>query len=210
MNGLLGDRRIIPMIEIEDADHAVPLAEALLAGGLDVVEVTFRTEAAAEAIDRIAHAVPDMLFGAGTVVTEDQARRAVELGVRFVVSPGFSSRIVDYLRKNSVPTLPGVQTPTEIQAALEAGCTLQKFFPAGAAGGAATLKALSGPFASLGVTFCPTGGVNLDNMLGYLALPTVSCVGGSWLATRKQIADGDWAAITRQAKEAIAKAGELG
>ena len=207
MSELFDGRPVIPVIEIENADDAVPLAQALLKGGVDVIEVTFRTEAGGEAIDRIATAFPDMLVGAGTVVTEEQARRAIELGVDFAVSPGFSSRTVDFFRKNNVLLLPGVQTPTEIQEALENGCTMLKFFPAGQAGGVGMLKALSGPFASLGVTFCPTGGVDLDNMVDYLSLPTVKSVGGSWLATKKQIANGQWAAITDQAAAAIARAG---
>ncbi len=207
MSELFDGRPVIPVIEIENADDAVPLAQALLKGGVDVIEVTFRTEAGGEAIDRIATAFPDMLVGAGTVVTEEHARRAIELGVDFAVSPGFSSRTVDFFRKNNVLVLPGVQTPTEIQQALENGCTMLKFFPAGQAGGVGMLKALSGPFASLGVTFCPTGGVDLDNMVDYLSLPTVKSIGGSWLATKKQIANGQWAAITDQAAAAIARAG---
>lgn len=206
MSEMFENRPIIPVIEIPDPAQAEPLAEALLKGGVDVIEVTFRTEAGAESIERIAKAFPEMLLGAGTVVTEEQARRAIDLGVHFGVAPGLSINTVNFFRKNNVPILPGVQTPSEIQLGLENGCTLLKFFPAGAAGGVGMLKALSAPYASLGVTFCPTGGVNLDNMMDYHALPTVVTVGGSWLATKQQIADGDWATITRQAEEAIAKA----
>ncbi len=209
MTEMLTGRPIIPVIEIEDAEQAVPLAESLMEGGIDIIEITFRTAAGADAIERIAKAHPEMRVGAGTVVTQEQARRAIELGVTFAVSPGFSSTTVDYFRKNNVDILPGVQTPTEIQAALEAGCTALKFFPAGAAGGVGMLKALSGPYASLGVTFCPTGGVNLDNLGDYLALPTVEAVGGSWIATRKQIAAGDWSTVTAQARDALARAREF-
>jgi len=208
MSEIFGGRPIIPVIEIEDAENSVPLAEALLRGGIDIIEITFRTEAGALAIDRIAKAFPDMMVGAGTVVTEEQARRAIDLGVDFGVAPGFSSSTIDFFRKNNVEMLPGVQTPSEIQQALEAGCSMMKFFPAGAAGGVGMLKALSGPYASLGVTFCPTGGVSIDNLVDYLSLPAVKAVGGSWIATKKQIANGDWDAIARQAAEALAKAAE--
>ncbi|MHA1554751.1 MAG: bifunctional 4-hydroxy-2-oxoglutarate aldolase/2-dehydro-3-deoxy-phosphogluconate aldolase [Alphaproteobacteria bacterium] len=208
MSEVFRGRPIIPVIEIEDAANAVPLAGALLKGGIDIIEITFRTDAGALAIDRIAKECPDMVVGAGTVVTEEQARRAIDLGVDFGVSPGFSSTTVDFFRKNNIEMLPGVQTPTEIQLALEAGCSMMKFFPAGPAGGVGMLKALSGPYASLGVTFCPTGGVSLDNLVEYLSLPAVKAVGGSWIATKKQIAGGEWDVIARQAAEALAKAAE--
>jgi 2-dehydro-3-deoxyphosphogluconate aldolase/(4S)-4-hydroxy-2-oxoglutarate aldolase len=206
MSEIFKTRPIIPVIEILNVEDAEPLAEALLKGGIDVIEVTFRTEAGADAIDRIARAFPDMLLGAGTVVTEDQARRAIDLGVDFAVAPGFNPRTVDFFRKNNVTILPGVQTPSEIEQGLEHGCLMLKFFPAGPAGGVGMLKALSGPYASLGVTFCPTGGIGIDNMMDYLALATVTSVGGSWVATKQQIANGEWDLIARQSAESMALA----
>lgn len=202
-------RPVVPVIVIDDAEDAVPLAEALLAGGLDVIEITFRTAAAAEAISRIAKACPEMLVGAGTVLSIEQARRALDAGISFGLAPGLNAEIVNFFKQQETLFIPGVMTPSEIEQGLALGCKLLKFFPAGAAGGVAMLKALSGPYASQGVTFCPTGGVNLDNMNEYLAVPTVSNIGGSWLATKQQIADKQWGDITAQVKAAVAKAAEL-
>lgn len=200
---------MIPVIVIENADDAEPLAEALLEGGLDVIEVTFRTAAAPEALARILRRFPDMLVGAGTVVTAEQARHCLDLGVSFGVAPGFNPATLRAFQEQDVPFIPGVQTPTEIESAYGHGCTLLKFFPAGAAGGPKMLKALTGPYGSLGVRFCPTGGVSFDNMNEYLALPQVFAVGGSWLASKSQIADKDWAAITEQTRAALARAREV-
>ena len=201
----LTKRPIIPVIVIDDAKDAVPLAEALLAGGVDVIEITFRTAAAAEAITAIAKAVPKMLLGAGTVVTPDQAKRALDAGVAFGLAPGLNPKTVETFQKANTLFVPGVMTPSEIEQGLSMGCKLLKFFPAEQAGGAGFIKALAGPYASSGVKFCPTGGVTLDNMNDYLSLPIVAAVGGSWLATSKQIAAKEWSTITRQAKEALAK-----
>lgn len=206
---LLANRPVVPVIEINNPDDAVPLAKALLAGGIDVIEVTFRTKAAAAAIAEIKKSVPEMLLGAGTVVTEDQAKRALELGVAFGVAPGLNPATVDMFRAADTPFLPGVATPSEIEKGLSLGCSTLKFFPAGPSGGIGMLKALSGPYASLGVKFCPTGGVNLDNMNDYLSLDTVACVGGSWIATRQQIEAGDWDGISTRANEALSKAQAL-
>ncbi len=199
-------RPIIPVIVIDDAADAEPLARALLDGGIDVIEITFRTAAAAEAIGRIKRAVPTMLLGAGTVVTADQAARALDAGVSFGLAPGLNPRTVKRFQQAGTLFIPGVQTPSDIETALDLGCRMLKFFPAEAAGGVAMIKALSGPYASLGVTFCPTGGVNLGNMADYLAVPTVATLGGTWIATKQQIANKDWAAITRQAREAMDRA----
>lgn len=199
-------RPIIPVIVIDDAADAEPLARALLDGGIDVIEITFRTAAAAEAIGRIKRAVPTMLLGAGTVVTADQAARALDAGVSFGLAPGLNPRTVKRFQQAGTLFIPGVQTPSDIEAALDLGCRMLKFFPAEAAGGVAMIKALSGPYASLGVTFCPTGGVNLGNMADYLAVPTVATLGGTWIATKQQIANKDWASITRQAREAMDRA----
>ncbi len=209
MLDLVKGRPVIPVIEINDADDAVPLARALIAGGIDVIEVTFRTEAAAAAIAAIGKEVPEMVIGAGTVVTSDQVERALGLGVAFGVAPGLNPDTVEAFRKAKTPFLPGVSTASEIEGALAIDCHVLKFFPAEASGGTGTLKALSGPYASLGVRFCPTGGVNLGNMLDYLSLPTVVTLGGSWIATKQQIESGDWDGITARAAEAMGKAREV-
>jgi 2-dehydro-3-deoxyphosphogluconate aldolase / (4S)-4-hydroxy-2-oxoglutarate aldolase len=200
---------VIPVIVIDDENDAEPLAEALLEGGLDVIEVTFRTAAAPAALARILRRFPEMLVGAGTVVTEEQARRCIDLGVSFGVAPGFNPATVRRFQDSGVPFIPGVLSPSEIEAAYGHGCTLLKFFPAGAAGGPKMLRALAGPYASLGVRFCPTGGVSLDNMNEYLSLPEVFAVGGSWLASKSQIADKQWPVITRQTQEALSRAREV-
>lgn len=209
MSEKLTRRPLIPVIVIDDAESAEPLAEALLEGGLDVVEVTLRTAAAPAALARILRKFPEMSVGAGTVVTREQARQCLDLGVSFGVAPGFNPTTVHLFQEAGVPFLPGVLSPSEIEAALALGCQLLKFFPAAAAGGPAMLKALAGPYAPLGVRFCPTGGVSLDNMNEYLALPQVFAVGGSWLASQRQIADGGWSEITRQTREALTRAAEV-
>lgn len=196
---------VIPVIVLDRADDAVPLAEALLAGGLSIIEVTFRTAAAAESIERITRAFPEMQVGAGTVVTPEQAKRAIDAGSQFGLAPGTDPETIAYFRERSVPFIPGVMTPTDIQSAVKAGCTSLKFFPAGAAGGPKLLKAMAAPYASLGVKFCPTGGVTLDNMVDYLSMPEVFAVGGTWLATKPQIQNGEWSTITQQVKDALQK-----
>jgi 2-dehydro-3-deoxyphosphogluconate aldolase/(4S)-4-hydroxy-2-oxoglutarate aldolase len=197
-------RPIIPVIVIDHADAAEPLAEALLRGGMDVIEITFRTAAAAEAIERIRKAFPDMLVGAGTVVTREQAQRAINAGVNFGLAPGLNPETVEFFHKHQTLFIPGVMTPSEIEQGLRLGCQLLKFFPAGPAGGVGMLNALGGPYASLGVKFCPTGGVNLGNMNEYLALPIVANVGGSWLATKQQVSDKQWDVVTEQVRDALA------
>ena len=197
---------IIPVIVLDRADDAVPLAEALLAGGLGIIEVTFRTAAAAEAIQKIRTALPEMAVGAGTVVTPEQAQRALDAGSQFGLAPGTDPETIATFTAAGVPFVPGIMTPTDIQAALKAGCTRLKFFPAGPAGGPKLLKAMAAPYKSLGVQFCPTGGVSLGNLGDYLALPEVFAVGGSWLATKDQIAAGAWPQITAQVREALAAA----
>lgn len=207
LNELL-KRPVIPVIVIDDANDAEPLAEALLNGGMDVIEVTCRTAAAPEALARIKKAFPEMLLGAGTVVTPDQAKMCIDTGVSFGLAPGLNPDTVEYFQENETLFIPGVMTPSEIEAGLAMGLKLLKFFPAGAAGGVNMLKNLGGPYSSQGVQFCPTGGLNLDNMNDYLSLPIVSAIGGSWLATKQQIADKQWNVITAQVKEALEKAGE--
>lgn len=199
-------RPVIPVIVIDHANDAEPLAEALLKGGMDVIEVTCRTPAAAESLRRIKKSFPEMMVGAGTVVTPDQAKMCIDVGVSFGLAPGLNPDTVRFFQQNGTLFIPGVMTPSEIERGLSLGCTMLKFFPAGAAGGVNMLKNLAAPYASYGVKFCPTGGVSLDNMLDYLSLPIVSAIGGSWLATQKQIAAKEWDVITGQVKAALAKA----
>lgn len=197
---------VIPVIVIDQVEDAKPLAEALLAGGLNIIEVTFRTAAAPKAIEAIADAFPEMYVGAGTVVTLEQAKIAIESGSRFGLAPGTDPETIAYFQERKVPFVPGIMTPSDIQAAVKAGCQHLKFFPAGAAGGTKLLKAMAAPYANLGIKFCPTGGVSLANMNEYLSIPEVFAIGGSWLATKQQIQGRDWGAITDQVKEALAQA----
>jgi 2-dehydro-3-deoxyphosphogluconate aldolase/(4S)-4-hydroxy-2-oxoglutarate aldolase len=197
--------RLIPVVVLDDAADADPLAAALVAGGLPVAEVTFRTAAAADAIRAMADR-GDVLVGAGTVLTPDQVDRAVSAGARYVVSPGLSRAVVERCREHGVLAVPGAVTATEIQAALELGLTTVKFFPAGTSGGVAALAALAAPFAFAGLRFVPTGGIGPATVLEYLALPTVAAVGGSWMVPRDRIAAGDFAAVTRATADAVALA----
>jgi len=205
MSNILETSRILPVVVIERREDAVPLAEAILAGGLGAIEVTFRTDAAADAIRAIREKLPEMIVSAGTVVTPDQAKRAIDAGAQFGLAPGFDAEIVESFKAAGLPFVPGVMTPTDVQAALKSGCTHLKFFPAEAAGGLPLLKSLIAPFKSMGVRFCPTGGLKLGNMGDYLALPQVFAIGGTWLAKPEQISAGEWSAITSQVKEAVAK-----
>jgi 2-dehydro-3-deoxyphosphogluconate aldolase/(4S)-4-hydroxy-2-oxoglutarate aldolase len=193
---------VIPVLTIDSADTAVPLARALLDGGLRVLEVTLRTEAALAAIGAIAHAVPDAVVGAGTVLNADSYKRACDIGARFIVTPGLTEAIRGVAKKHTVPLLPGVATASEIRRGLETGLSHFKFFPAESSGGAAAVKAFAGPFAQ--VRFCPTGGVTPDNARDYLALKNVVCVGGTWLAPKHLVDSQDWAAITELARAAAA------
>lgn len=193
-------RRVIPVVVIKELETALPLVEALGQGGLPVAEVTFRTEAAADAIRLIA-AETGVLVGAGTVVRPEQVDLAVEAGARFIVTPGFSARVVERCRELNILVIPGVATATEVIAAVDAGLDLLKFFPAQAAGGVPLLRALQGPFP--GVRFIPTGGVSASNAASYLAVPSVVAVGGSWMVDPHLIAARDFAAVTRLAGEAV-------
>jgi 2-dehydro-3-deoxyphosphogluconate aldolase/(4S)-4-hydroxy-2-oxoglutarate aldolase len=199
----LGRRRLVPVVVLDDAARADPLAQALLEGGLPVAEVTFRTDAAAEAIAWLSGR-GDVLVGAGTVLTPEQVDLAVDAGASFVVSPGLSRAVVERCRERGVTALPGAVTATEIQAALELGITTVKFFPARASGGVEAVKALSAPFP--GVRFVPTGGIDADDCAEYLRLPSVLAVGGSWMVPRKAIADGDFDRIRELTRAAVAAA----
>lgn len=199
---IMSGQKVIPVIVIEDAGHAVPLARALAAGGLPAVEITLRTDAALEAIRRVADEVPEALVGAGTALNAAQYEAAVAAGSKFVVSPGFTPELADAANGSPVPLLPGCVTSSEIMAALEEGYSLLKFFPAEQAGGAAYLKSLSTVFRQ--VRFCPTGGISTGNAADYLGLANVLCVGGSWVAPKEAMQAGDWGRITALAKAAAA------
>ena len=197
----LGRLGLVPVVKIDRAEDAVDLGRALLAGGLPCAEITFRTEAAEEAIRRISASVPDIILGAGTVLSVDQADRAVSAGAQFIVSPGFNQKVVDWCLDKKIPVTPGVATPTEIDMALDKGLNILKFFPAEALGGLATLKAIAAPY--VGVKFIPTGGINSANLGDYLAHPSVHCCGGSWLVKANLIAAGKFGEITQLAREAV-------
>ena len=198
----LGRLGVVPVVVIRDPRRAAPLARALADGGLPCVEVTFRTSGAAEALRRIAAEVPDVLLGAGTVLTPDQAEAAREAGARFVVSPGFNPRVIDYCKARELPVYPGVCTPTEIQNALEKGLDVLKFFPAEPLGGARFLRAISAPFP--GLKFIPTGGVKREHLPGYLKLDQVVACGGSWLAPAGWIDEGAFDRIREEAARTVA------
>jgi len=201
---LLAGVRLIPVITLQDPAQAAPLAEALKAGGLPCAEVTLRTDAAEDAI-RIMSQDPDMLVGAGTVLSQDQAERAIAAGSRFIVTPGFSPRVVRACQDRSVPVIPGAVTATEIGNALDEGVQVVKFFPAATMGGPAALRALAGPFPM--VRFIPTGGVTAGNMAEYLGLSCVLAVGGSWVVAPDLLASGNYAEVTRRASGAVSRAG---
>lgn len=200
-------KRIVPVVVLDDAEAAEPLAEALLEGGLDIMEVTFRTAAAEESIRRIAKAFPDVLLGAGTLLTPDQVKQARDAGAVFGVSPGLNESVVGAAREVGMTLAPGVMTPSEVEQGLQLGCMLQKFFPAEAAGGARMLKALAGPYAHTGLMFIPTGGITALNLRDYLSLPVVAAIGGSWMVDKKLVAAGDWTTITERTREALSAAG---
>lgn len=193
---------VIPVIVIDRLDHAVPLARALVAGGVRVLEVTLRTPVALDAVTAIAREVGDAIVGVGTITRVEDVARAVEAGARFGVSPGITSHLVAAAKEGELPLLPGVMTPSEVIAARAAGFTELKLFPAQQAGGIGMLKAMAGPFPD--VTFCPTGGITPTSAPEFLAQPNVVCVGGSWLTPREAMAAGDWATIAALARTAVA------
>ncbi len=197
----LGEVGIIPVVAIDDADSAVPLGKALLDGGLPCAEITFRTAAAEAAIQKMVAAHPDILVGAGTVLTVDQAKRAASAGAKFIVTPGFDAQVVEWCLANNVPITPGVMTPTDINQAIAKGLTVLKFFPAEAAGGIKTLKAIGGPY--VGIKFIPTGGINAANLADYLNLPMVHACGGSFMVKKQLIASGEFESITQLTREAV-------
>jgi 2-dehydro-3-deoxyphosphogluconate aldolase/(4S)-4-hydroxy-2-oxoglutarate aldolase len=196
---------VVPVLVVEDAKSAVPLARALVTGGLKAIEITLRTAGALDAIRAVAEEVEGAEVGAGTILNVAQWDAAIEAGSKFIVSPGTTQELLDVARTSDVPLLPGAATASEVMALREEGYKVLKFFPAEQAGGAAYLKALSSPLA--GTLFCPTGGISLKNAHDYLSLPNVICVGGSWVAPKELVAAGDWAGITKLAAEAAALKG---
>ncbi len=196
-------QRLICVAVIDDADDAVPLAEALVAGGLRIIEVTFRTADAAESIRRIRQGIPQMAVGAGTLLTADNVKQAVDAGAQFGVSPGLSETVSAAARASKLPLFPGVITPSEIMQALDLGWKHLKFFPSETFGGVNALKALAGPFGHTGVKFIPTGGITAATLPTYLAVPQVAAIGGSWMAERKLVAEKSWEKITALTAEAV-------
>ena len=191
---------VVPVVVLDDAKDAVPTAKALLAGGVNVMEITFRTTAAADSIKAVAENCPEMLVSAGTVITLEQCKQALECGAKFIVSPGFDEELVSWCLARDVAVTPGCVTPTEIMAAMKLGLNVVKFFPAGIYGGLKAMKSLSAPFGS--VKFIPTGGVDAKNLKEYLEAPFVHAVGGSWLCPKKEIAAGNFDAVTALCREA--------
>jgi 2-dehydro-3-deoxyphosphogluconate aldolase / (4S)-4-hydroxy-2-oxoglutarate aldolase len=197
---LLDVAPVIPVVVLHDADHAVPVARALAAGGLPVVELTLRTPVALEAVAAVAREVPEVLVGIGTVIEPRQAEAAAEAGAQFLVSPGSTPRLLDAMDATGLPHLPGVATVSEALALLERGQTQMKFFPAEPSGGAAFCKSVASPLPT--ARFCPTGGITADSAPDYLALPNVGCVGGSWLTPGDLLRAGDWGGVTALARAA--------
>ena len=194
--------RLLPVVKIEDAAMAVPLAEALTAGGLPAAEITFRTGAAAEAISRIKEAMPDMRVLAGTVLTVEQARTAVEAGARAIVSPGTNPEVVTWCLEREIPVVPGCATPSEVEACIRMGLDIVKLFPAEVLGGVAMLRALAGPYGQM--RFMPTGGIGERNLAAYLKEPNVLCCGGSWMVPSDALKSGDFARIRTLTAQAAA------
>lgn len=198
---------VVPVVVLNDAKDALPLAKALVEGGLACAEVTFRTDAAEESIRLMSEAYPEMLVGAGTVLTIDQVKRAVKAGAKFIVSPGFDPEIVDYCLENNIPVLPGCITPSEVAQAVKRGLKVVKFFPAEQAGGIAMIKAMAAPYTM--VKFMPTGGINAKNLADYLSCDKILCCGGSWMVKGDMIKAGEFDKITAMTNEAVAKVKEI-
>ena len=186
---------VVPVVVLEKVEDAIPAAKAMVAGGVDTMEITFRTACAPEAIKAVAENCPEVLVGAGTIITLEQCKLAVEMGAKFIVSPGFSEEIVSWCVEHGIPVAPGCVTPTEIMAAMNHGLTMVKFFPANVYGGLKALKNLSAPFGSM--KFLPTGGVSNDNIKELIDAPFIHAVGGSWVCPKADIAAGAWAKITQ-------------
>ncbi|TWU21382.1 bifunctional 4-hydroxy-2-oxoglutarate aldolase/2-dehydro-3-deoxy-phosphogluconate aldolase [Bythopirellula polymerisocia] len=200
---------LMPVLAIDQIEHAIPLADALIAGDLPVMEVTFRTQAAGEVLQIISRQRNQVLLGAGTVLTIENLETAKECGAQFALAPGFNPKVVQRAQELELPFIPGVATPSEIEQASSLGCRILKFFPAELMGGIAMLRALAGPFQHLGVKFVPTGGIGPDLLQSYLSLDIVAAVGGSWLAKPQDLAEGRWDAIKERSLEAVNQIAEI-
>ena len=198
------DYAVVPVVVLNDADDAIPLADALIKGGLPCAEVTFRTDAAEESIRRICESFPDMLVGAGTVLTTEQVERAHKAGAKFIVSPGFDPEVIDCCISIGLPVLPGCITPSEIAQAVKRGLKVVKFFPAEQSGGVAMIKAMAAPYSM--VKFMPTGGISTKNLADYLSCDKILCCGGSWMVKEDLIRSGSFDKITDMTREATALA----
>lgn len=199
----IGHLRIVPVVQVEDPRDGVTLARTLVDSGLPIIEVTLRTPHALAAVEAIASEVPDILVGAGTLLTSAQVAQAASAGAHFGVSPGFTASLSDAAREHNLPFIPGAVTPSEIQSAMEAGHTHLKFFPAEASGGVESLAALAGPFGGTDLSWMPTGGISTTNLSRYLSVPQVFAVGGTWIAPRQQINEGEWSAIGQSATDTV-------
>lgn len=200
---IIESKGIVPVIKLNAAADAIDLCGALKAGGLPVAEITFRTAAAEESIRRVAEALPDVVLGAGTVLTTDQAERAVKAGAKYIVSPGFNPKVVGWCVEHDIPILPGCSTPSDIEAAIEFGLKAVKFFPAESIGGLPAIKAMSAPYGD--IRFVPTGGINEKNLTEYLAFPKILACGGSWMVKDELVAARDWDGVTALTRAAVAK-----
>ena len=200
----LANSIVVPVVVLDDVNDAIPTAKAMAAGGVDTMEITFRTACAPECIKAVAENCPEVLVGAGTIVNLEQCKLAVEMGAKFIVSPGFSDEVVGWCVANGIPVAPGCVTPTEIMAALKHGLKMVKFFPANVYGGLNAMKNLSAPF--VGLKFLPTGGVNAGNIKEYIDAPFIHAVGGSWVCPKAEIKAGNWEKITQLCLEARAAA----
>lgn len=198
---------IVPVIKLESPKNALSLGRALIKGGLPIAEVTFRTKAAAESIATLTRELPELLTGAGTVITLEQAQAAISAGASYIVTPGFNPRIVDYCVERGVTIIPGINSPSQVEQGLERGLTTLKFFPAEASGGVKMLKALHGPYSE--VCFVPTGGIDLANLESYLSLAYVSAVGGTWMVKEDIIASGDYETVAEMCAQAVEKVFEI-
>ncbi len=202
----LREYRVVPAVAIDTPENGLRLCEALAAGGLPVAEITFRTKAAEATIRAAAKSFPDLILGAGTVLTVEDLDRAIDAGAKFAVAPGCNPTVVRAAVERNFAFAPGVCTPSDVERAVELGCKTLKFFPAEVMGGLKMLKALIGPYGHLGIQFCPTGGISQSNMMNYLAFPQVVFVGGTWIAKKDLIQAGNWTEITRLAREAVTTA----
>ena len=197
----IGELGIVPVVKIEKAEDALPLGKALLTGGLPIAEITFRTSAAEKSIEILSKELPELLLGAGTVLTVEQAKKAVAAGAQFIVSPGFNPDVVDYCLENGIPVTPGVNNPTQVEMALKRNLKVVKYFPAEASGGLALLNSMAAPYGD--IKFIPTGGINPDNLCAYLKNEHVLACGGSWMVKSQLISSGQFGEITRLTREAI-------